>query len=259
MPTKEDLEDPTTKSKSAEKSKKQVKQSSQRLHPLKYNILNNPFFKYSDDKNTIENVKRLVNLDIMLTTVSTVLMLLLVVLIVRLPSLPSSGGTAAPTVLPETGEEDEEEDDGTIEVDGRTFVDNRNNNDGAFAGDNEEAEATKTYSSQAFGGFSIDVPESWEVVTENAETIRIEDTDNDFDTYVEFTSVVPDLTEYQDTGTSNVRDIYAATSIYRAEGFVKFGRATFASIPVVPEKFYLNYAGNVNETIVPILATFIAN
>ncbi|KXK27393.1 MAG: hypothetical protein TR69_WS6001000269 [candidate division WS6 bacterium OLB20] len=249
----------TGSEKATDQAKKKIKQQNQRLHPLKYNILNNPFFKYSDEKNTIENVKRLVNLDIMLTTVSTVLMVLLVTLIIRLPSVPAGTQAPTPTVLPDTGGTATPTPTNQITGPGGQVInDNRGNSDGEFDNGGEEQENTKLYANTSFG-FTIRYPESWKVTEtqNNGKTItRIEDEDNDFDTYMEFTNVKPDLTQYEGTGTPNKRDVFTSDSIYRAEGFVKFGRATFASIPIEPGEFYINYAGDVENTILPMLATF---
>ncbi|KXK08680.1 MAG: hypothetical protein QY330_00485 [Candidatus Dojkabacteria bacterium] len=255
---KSEQENKQNQQESSEDSKRKVKQSNERLHPLKYNILNNPFFKYSEEKNTIQSLKKLLNLEIMLTLIAIAMMVLLVGLIVRLPSLPSGEAVAVVTPTTDVIATLEPTQQGTIIVDGKEIKDNRDLADSDNGSDQGSSVETQLYANTDLG-FTVRYPVTWkleEPVVDGVKTTKIFDPAAKQETYITFTNQRPDGSAFESTGTEIKRDLFTVSSVYRSTGYVRFGRTNWASITVDPNKFYIVFAGEVEKDIIPIMLTF---
>lgn len=234
-----------------------VKAHVEKLHPLESKPVPSPFadLPVSD---YLQAISSLVRFEIILTLILIVITGFVGYTLLKNPAAFMSSTSQQSTTEDGTGSETTPTEAATQSADGKVFKDARDLTTSSDSKNGQTAVETKEYTNSELG-FTVSYPVNWsleEPVVNGVKNTIIRKPDNKVNTYISFQNTLPDSTEYEGQGTENKRDIYTFDTIFKAEGYVKFGNALWASFPVKPGSFYVVYAGSVENDILPILATF---
>ncbi|MFQ5493229.1 MAG: hypothetical protein ACE5DX_03660 [Candidatus Dojkabacteria bacterium] len=245
------------KEESTKAPSEKIKEHTDKLHPLNSSDGNNPLAKAEKTQKYIAGFRRLLNFELVLSFITILIVLLLLFLILRNPVGVVTVDQLASEEI--SDEQSSDEGEGTVVTeDGKVFKDSRDVTSSSLEGSVEAQLPTKKYSNNDLG-FTVKYFPDWKLTEKKVKGVTnttLTDPDAKFETYISFQTKEPNCGDLSDEGTFNIRDIYSTDTIYRVEGYIKFGVAACASFPVIPDQFYVQYAGNVDESIIPIIETF---
>ena len=245
------------------KAKEELKSHEEKLHPLKSEMVQKALLNMPS-KDTVDSLKVMVRFELILTLILVVLIGGFGFLVIRNPNLlkglgsgsSSSDSSATPTP---SGPAGSPTPSGTFDASGgRVIKDARDQTLDDGSSGSVVAVPNKDYENTDMG-FKLKYPDSWkleETVVDGKKNTKIINTAAKFETYISFQTTKPDGTAFASQGSENKRDIYSYDTLYQAQGYVKFGNAVWAAIVVKSGSFYIVYAGNVENDIIPVMDTF---
>jgi hypothetical protein len=244
------------------KAKEELKLHEEKLHPLKSEMVQKALLNMATNE-SVDSVKTMVRFELILTLILVIAIGGFGFLVIRNPNILKGLGSASSadssTTPTPSGPSGSPTPAGTFDASGgRVIKDARDQTLDNSSNSSAQAVPNKDYENTDMG-FKLKYPDSWkleETTVGGKKNTKISNPAAKFETYISFQTTKPDGTAFASQGSENKRDVYSYDTLYQAEGYVKYGNAVWAAIVVKPGSLYIVYAGNVENDILPVIATF---